>query len=86
MYRAVKNTWFVKVESIKEKMIELNNNINSIPANVGESRFHNSLCQAKAWCIARNTYWGTPIPMWVNIDDSSDYIVINSSFKLEKVM
>lgn len=82
IYNAV-NSWFIKVEDMRDRLVELNEQINWIPKSVGESRFSNWLRDARDWGISRNRFWGTPIPIWKS--SSGKIICVSSSYELERL-
>ncbi|KAJ8445295.1 hypothetical protein Cgig2_024501 [Carnegiea gigantea] len=82
IYRAVPS-WFVRVENIKDQLLENNKKTYWVPDFVKEKRFHNWLENARDWAVSRSRFWGTPLPVWMS-EDGKEVKVISSIEELEK--
>lgn len=67
VYRAV-SSWFVKVTAIKDRMVELNQDITWVPEHLKDGSFGKWISNARDWAISRNRFWGSPIPVWKSDD------------------
>ncbi len=84
LYMAL-STWFMRVEDMRERLVELNSQIQWVPESIGQGRFGNWLAGARDWNLARNRFWGTPLPIWRNDEDPSDMVCVGSVEELEKL-
>ncbi|MPL56940.1 Isoleucine--tRNA ligase [bioreactor metagenome] len=71
------DSWFVKMTSVRNRLVELNETINWKPKSTGEGRFANWLENVNDWNLSRSRYWGIPLPIWRS-EDLKEQKVIGS--------
>jgi isoleucyl-tRNA synthetase len=79
------DSWFIKVTEKRDRMFELNKQINWKPKSTGEGRFGNWLKNANDWNLSRSRYWGIPLPIW-RTEDGTEEIIIGSVEELKDKM
>jgi isoleucyl-tRNA synthetase len=80
VYRAI-SSWFVQVTAFRDRMGELNQQINWVPEHVKDGSFGKWLANARDWSISRNRFWGSPIPVWKSDDPAYPRIDVYGSIE-----
>jgi len=65
IYNAL-TSWFIDIQSVKERMLEANEDITWYPDHLKHGRFKHNVETAPDWTISRNRFWASPLPIWKN--------------------
>lgn len=81
LVQKAQSSWFIDIEKNKKELLKQNENINWVPEHIKHGQFEKTMEQAPDWCVSRNRFWATPMPVWESED--GDRIVVSSVKELE---
>lgn len=79
-----RGTWYIRTTEFKDKLVELNQQINWYPGHIKNGRFGNWLENNVDWALGRERYWGTPLPIW-ECDDCHHQLAVGSVAELSEL-
>ena len=66
------DSWFIRTTAVRDRLMELNDQIKWKPAATGTGRFGKWLENIQDWNLSRSRYWGTPLPIWRTEDNAEE--------------
>jgi len=76
------DAYFINLKKVNEKILGDNENVNWVPEHFKKGRFEKTVESAPDWCISRNRYWATIMPIWQ--DETGENLVVGSIDEITK--
>jgi isoleucyl-tRNA synthetase len=70
-----RDSWYIRMSELRATLVAENEKVHWEPEHIREGRMGEWLRGDKDWAISRERYWGTPMPVWQNADDTERLIV-----------
>ncbi len=81
IYNAL-DAWFIDIQQIKQKLLITNENIRWYPKEI-KRRYESIVNTAPDWCISRNRFWATAMPIW-ECEECKKIKIVGSIKELQK--
>jgi len=83
LYYFALDAWFINIQKVKQRMLDLNQDVDWVPDHLKNGRFGKSMEGAPDWNISRNRYWASPLPIWKS-ENGKEVLFIDSIETLKK--
>jgi len=70
------DAYFIDLKKVNQQIIKHNEKVNWVPQHFKKGRFEKTVKSAPDWCISRNRYWATIMPIWQN--EQGENLVVGS--------
>ena len=75
-------SWYIRTTTIKDDLLRENEKTNWFPPTIQWGRYGDWLRNNIDYAVSRSRYWGTPLPIWINDEDSTQMVAVGSLAEL----